>query len=166
MRVLYLLSVWLHILAAAVWVGGILFLVLVLVPAVRRPEFRQSAASLIQWTGLRFRWVGWIALGLLILSGSFNLAYRGVGLTTLLSAGFWEGRFGRTLGVKLFLVAAILLTSAVHDFWIGPQATRLWEEAPDSEAARRLRRRAASLGRLNLLLALTVMALGVMLVRG
>ncbi|MFQ5795545.1 MAG: hypothetical protein ACE5JP_10915 [Candidatus Bipolaricaulia bacterium] len=75
MHVLYLLSVWLHILAAAIWIGGMVFLALILVPVTRRPEHRGIAVSLIHWTGVRFRWVGWICLGLLLLSGIFNLAY-------------------------------------------------------------------------------------------
>ena len=50
MRGVYLLSVWLHIMAAIVWVGGTIFLVVVLVPAIRRPEFGGIASALIRFT--------------------------------------------------------------------------------------------------------------------
>jgi putative copper export protein len=49
---IYLLSVWLHIMAAVVWVGGTIFLVIVLVPAIRRPEFGGFAVALIRFTAL------------------------------------------------------------------------------------------------------------------
>ena len=166
MHAFYLLSIWLHILAASVWMGGMVFLVLVLVPAIRQPRYSSVAASLIHWTGLRFRWVGWICLGLLLFSGTFSLAYRGFGWTDFWSGQLWQGSFGRILGVKLLLVAVVLVASVFHDFAIGPRATALWQQNPTSPEAVRLRRQAGWLGRLNLLLALVVVALGVMLVRG
>ncbi len=166
MHAFYLLSVWLHILAAIVWMGGMVFLILVLVPAIRQPRYWGVAASLVHWTGLRFRWVGWICLGLLLLSGAFNLAYRGFGWTDLWGGQLWEGSFGRILGAKLLLVAVIFVASILHDFAIGPRATALWQQNPASAKAVRLRRQAAWVGRLNLLLARVVIALGVMLVRG
>lgn len=166
MRALYLLSVWTHILAAAVWLGGMLFLVLVLVPVTRRPAYRGIAGELFHWTGVRFRWVGWICLGLLILSGAFNLYYRGIGWSTLGDWAFWTGFFGRTLGYKLILVAAILLASAYHDFLIGPRATLAWQADPGSADARRLRRQASWMGRLNLVVGLIIVLLAVQLVRG
>jgi len=166
MRALYLLSVWLHILAAATWIGGMIFVAVVLIPVTRRPEVHSVASSLVHWTGVRFRLVGWICLGLLILSGVFNLAGRGFRWADLWTGRVWTSSFGQTLGIKLILVALILLASALHDFVIGPRATALWQENPASQEALRLRRRAGWLGRINLLLALGVTALGVMLVRG
>ncbi len=166
MRGLYLLSVWLHILSMTIWLGGMIFLVLVLVPVTRRPEHRGQAASLIHWVGVRFRWVGWICLSLLVVSGVLNVGYRGFTWADLWSGRLWQGPFGRALGVKLLLVAAILLLSAVHDFFIGPRATALWRTNPGSPQALRLRRQATWIGRINLLLALIVVALGVILVRG
>ncbi|MBI4307717.1 MAG: DUF4149 domain-containing protein [Chloroflexi bacterium] len=161
-----MLSVWTHILAAAVWIGGMAFLALVLVPATRRPEYRGVAASLVRWTGARFCWVGWACLGLLLLSGTFNLAYRGVSWADVASGQLWQGAFGGALGLKLLLVGAILVLSALHDFVVGPRATALWQASPASAEALRLRRQAGWMGRLNLLLALAVVALGVTLVRG
>ncbi len=166
MMALYLLSVWLHLLAAIIWIGGTIFIVLVLVPATRQPEYRPVASGLIQWTGRRFRLIGWICLGLLILSGVFNLAYRGFGWEDLWSGRLWQGPFGRTLGIKLLLVAVILLLSALHDFVVGPRATALWQANPGLAQALQRRRQATWIGRINLLLTLIVVGLGVMLVRG
>lgn len=162
----YIFSVWLHVLAAAVWIGGMVFIALVLVPVTRQPEHRGVATSLIRWTGRRFRWIGWLSLALLLLSGTFNLAQRGFGRADLVSGRLWEGTFGRVLGIKLFLVAMILFLSILHDFVIGPRATELLQNHPGSPQALKLRRQASWMGRLNLILALIVVALGIMLVRG
>jgi uncharacterized membrane protein len=166
MRILYLLSVWLHILTAAVWLGGMLFLVLVLLPVVRRPEYQKSAGMLFHAAGLRFRGVGWIGFGLLILTGVVNLAYRQITWATLTTAAFWQGPFGRTLGWKLLLVAITLLASAYHDFYAGPRATAAWQADPTSSEAQRLRKQASWFGRLNLLLGLAIVLLAVALTRG
>jgi putative copper resistance protein D len=166
MRFFYLLSVWLHILAAATWLGGMLFLALVVVPSLRRPEYQSMAAPFVHRLGVRFRWLGWLCLGLLILSGTFNLIYRGYGWDDLWSGRLWQGPFGQALGIKLFLVAVILVLSAMHDFRIGPRATALWQANPASPEAKRWRRQASWIGRLNLILALVVVALAVILVRG
>jgi uncharacterized membrane protein len=163
---LYLLSVWLHILSAVVWIGGMVFLALVLVPVIRRPENRAIAASLIHSTGVRFRWVGWACLGLLIFTGTFNLVYRGFDWVDLWSGRILQGPFGLVLGIKLLLVAAILVFSVLHDFIIGPRATASWQVNPTSPEAMRRRHAAAWIGRINLFSGLVVFALGVMLVRG
>ncbi|MBI5406610.1 MAG: DUF4149 domain-containing protein [Nitrospirae bacterium] len=161
MHLLYLLFVWLHILAAAVWIGGMVFLSIILVPVSRRPEYHVVASSLIHGTGVRFRAVGWICLGALLLTGMFNLHYRGIGWAVL-----GGGAYGLILVMKLLLVLIIFLISALHDFLIGPRAMRLWQADPSSPESRRLRRLASMMGRANLLLALLAAASGVMIVRG
>ena len=112
MHVFYLISVWLHIMAAIVWVGGTIFLVIVLVPAIRRPQFAVVASPLTRFTALRFRWVGWVCFGVFVSTGIVNLAARGIRWQELQEAVFWRGSFGRTLAVKLILVAAILAISS------------------------------------------------------
>ena len=166
MHAAYLVLVWLHILAAVVWIGGMVFIILVLIPVLRRREYRSLAAPLIRLTGKRFRWVGWVCLGLLLVSGIFNVGYRGFGWMDLASGRIFLGPFGHALGIKLSLVAAMIFISAVHDFVVGPRASLSVQQDPTSSRARRLRRQASWLGRLNLLIGLIVVALGVILVRG
>jgi uncharacterized membrane protein len=166
MHWLYIVSVWLHILAAATWIGGMVFLVLVLLPVTRMAEYRGAASGLMHWTGVRFRFVGWVCLGLLLASGIVNLLYRGVGWAELTSGEFWAGGFGRAFGLKMILVAIILVGSAIHDFYVGPRATAAWQSDPASPRARSMRRRATMFGRVNLLLALAVVILAVIMVRG
>ena len=166
MYLLYLFSIWLHILAAAVWIGGMVFVALVLVPVIRRPENQGVAASIVQLTGLRFCWAGWLCLILLFLTGFFNVLYRGFAIPDLLSGRLWESSFGVVLALKLLFFGAVLVLSGVHDFTIGPRATALWRTDPSSPESRKLRRQASWIGRLNLLLALLIVALGITLVRG
>ncbi|MEX0803458.1 MAG: CopD family protein [Candidatus Binatia bacterium] len=166
MQGFYLVSVWLHIMAAVVWVGGTIFLVIVLVPAIRRAQFAGVASALIRFTALRFCWLGWVCFCVFVLTGIMNLAARGIGWQELQEPVFWQGPFGRTLAIKLILVAAILAISGFHDFFLGPRAAAAWESDAASAETLRLRRQAVQLGRLNLMLALTTTILGVMLVRG
>jgi putative copper export protein len=130
-----------HLLAVVTWVGGILFIVLVLVPTTRRLQDPALHTRLVQDTGRRFRTVGWIALGLIVATGLGNLALR----PELL----WAPRFH----VKAVLVVLALLLGGLHDFVLGPRAGR-------PGAAPSARVRASWVARVNVLVALTILALG------
>jgi putative copper export protein len=165
MHALYLLSVWVHVLAATVWIGGMLFLVLVVVPWLRRGG-RVEAAVFLRETGERFRNVGWVCFLLLVVTGTFNLWVRGVRLSDFGRSEWLGSPFGKTVVVKLCAFALVLAVSAVHDFVVGPRATRALAADPRSAAAQAERRRASVLGRVNVFLALILLGAGVMLVRG
>jgi len=134
----------LHLLAALVWIGGMLFIALVLVPVVRRTGDPALRARLVHDVGVRFRTVGWIALGLLLLSGLGNLWHR----PSLLHAPRFHWKLG--------LVVTALALSALHDFVLGPRAG-----APGADP--RLRARAARVARVNVLVVLAVVVLGLAL---
>jgi putative copper export protein len=131
----------LHVGAALTWVGGMLFVALVLVPVTRRLEDPGLRRRLMHETGLRFRTVGWVAMGVLVATGLINLWLRPELLTL---ARFW---------VKAALVVVAIVLSAAHDFVLGPRAGR--PDAPPS-----LRPAASWLARVNLLLVLVVVYLG------
>ncbi len=167
MRLLYLISVGVHVLAATLWIGGLFFIVLVVVPWLKKgAEGGVDPAAFLRETGERFRLVGWVCFGILALTGSFNLWVRGVRPVDLADLEWWTAPFGSAVALKLVVFALVVGVSAVHDFVIGPRATEAIQRDPGSAETVALRRRASLLGRLNGLLALVLLGLGVVLVRG
>ncbi len=153
-----LVNLTVHLLAAFVWVGGMLFMSLVLAP-VGRGLSAEARRAVLSPVGRRFRTVGWICIGLLLLTGGLNLYFFRLPLEGLLL-------------VKLSLVLCMLLLSVLHDFFLGPRMVLLLERAtaPGGEALRPAMARAGMqvglLARLNLLLGVSVVFLGMLIGRG
>lgn len=166
MRVLYLSSVWLHILAAAAWIGGMVFLALVLVPVLRGRPFGEVQTELLYRLGLRLRHFGWAMIGLLVVTGVVNMAVLGGGWEAVWTGALWHGPWGHALSAKLGLVTVMLALSAAHDFWVGPKAMALIEAETGTPRCRRYQRSARWMGRLMLVLSLGILALAVTLPRG
>jgi uncharacterized membrane protein len=148
-----LLVRWFHLLAATLWVGGMLFLVVVLVPQmgeiVLRPEQR---VELVGKVGERFSQAGWLSVGVLAVTGTV------MALSRIPSWGAFFGTvYGRVLALKLVLVGTMVLLSVLHDFVLGPRLVDWSREGRQGEGYRRLHRRVTWLSRLNLLLALGVL---------
>lgn len=103
-----------HVLSAMVWVGGMLFLAIVAVPATRpiEPSVRNAVLTAV---GRRFRIVGWIALGLLLTTGLTQAAYYSFTPAALLSGDWLASRFGQLLTAKLGLVVLMAGLTLVHE---------------------------------------------------
>ena len=158
----YVASVYLHILAAATWVGGIIFLVAVAVPSLRKLD-KSAAEPMLRATVFRFRAVGWIAFAVLTATGLYNLHVR-FGLSALTDSAFLATAPGKALVVKLAGFALVLVLSAVHDFSIGPRALAALEQG--SPEAQRLRKQTGWIGRINGLVTLVIVLCAVIVVRG
>ncbi|HEY7066255.1 MAG TPA: DUF4149 domain-containing protein [Chloroflexota bacterium] len=158
---MYQLAVFLHVLGAAVWVGGIVFLAAVAVPVARRFD-PATRMRIVREAGAQFRLIGWSTLALMVVTGAYAATVRGATLQNVLDGSFWATAFGRTLAEKLVLVALMVTVSFVHDFVVGPAATRAQDAGRDTT---RLRRTAAWLARITALLAMGVIFLAVLLVR-
>jgi putative copper resistance protein D len=163
--ILYWVAVTVHVISAMFWLGGMLFLAAVGAPVLRAVEPPALRQRLFRELGIRFRTIGWAAIGLLVVTGILSLHYRGwlrwEGV--LGEPAFWRTAAGRALGWKLGSVAVMVAVSAAHDFVLGPAAARASAGSP---GALRLRRRAALLARANAIVGLLVVAAAVRLARG
>jgi uncharacterized membrane protein len=149
----YQLSVYLHLVSAIIWIGGMYFLALVVLPTTRHLPAPKRAARLGS-PGRRFRTVGWICIGLLVQTCTLNSGHRGLTWEGVLSGQLLANRFGLLLGLKLLAVLAIVALSVIHDSFVGPASVEALEHPeqvmPEETAA--LRRQASWQGRLNALL--------------
>jgi len=103
------LVLWVHIVAACIWIGGQVT-VAVLIPLLR------DQRELARRVGRRYQAVAWPAFAVLILTGVVNAGNAGLRWSQLL-----DSPAGRTLVVKLGLVALSGLAAGVHAFLQAPR---------------------------------------------
>lgn len=156
MGIIYIISIFLHVIFAAFWIGGMLFLPLVLLPGIKENNTR---ISLLHNTGIKFRFYGWIALVGLICTGSYNMYAKGLPFSWEFLA---ENSYGRLLGIKLLAFVIMIAIGGIHDFYIGKKAIEQMQESNSNK----IKHLARWSGRINLLLALLIAFLGVALSRG
>jgi len=157
---MYVFLVWLHLLAAVVWIGGMTFLSLVLVPILRRQGMTAPERELFQMIARRFRVVVWTSVALLVTTGPLLLSQRGLSL--------WEpAGWPKVLSIKLTLVSILFALTATHDLVIGPRAAALHRAAQADRIGWERAMVAASpwVARLSLLLALVILGFGLAFAR-
>ncbi len=113
------LILWLHLLAAMTWIGGLVFQVLVVFPTLARAA--PTAARLRCALGLeaRFRVLLWPAVGLALFTGLVNL--MNVWYATVVTAGSISLTFVPVLSVKLGLVLGMIALQAVQQLLVQPK---------------------------------------------
>ena len=134
------LLLWVHVIAACVWIGGQATVAL-LIPLLR------GQGALARLAGQRYQMVAWPAYAILVITGLANVSNAGLRWSTLL-----DSPPGRTLAVKLGLVAVSGLAAGVHAFLQAPRRTDRVAGRPVASAA---------LGSLSLLTAVLAALYGV-----
>jgi uncharacterized membrane protein len=157
---MFILLTWVHLLAAMVWIGGMLFLTLVLAPVMREEPFVAQRRALFRTVALRFRTMVWTAIGLLVATGPVLMSQR---VASLGEPSSWPFM----LKLKLLLVVAMIGFTMLHDLWLGPLVSRVKRTASEGlDPSRNLLIRITPwIARLALLLGLAVLLTAVALVR-
>ncbi len=155
-----LLLAWLHLVAAVLWIGGMLFLSLALVPLLRQDSFASSCRPFFKAVALRFRRLVWMCILLLLVTGPLLLSRH---VASPLAPMTWPP----VVQAKLALVGLLLLLTLLHDVWMGPRLGPIQQRPEETRSAseRALLRWAPWIPRLSLLIALSILYCAAILAR-
>lgn len=119
-----LLVLWVHVLAAIVWLGGLAWQAHALAPAARRGEMRAFAMA-----ARRGRPATWTAVALVVLSGFYNVTELGP-LERVMESGA-----GLLVAGKFLLVILAVALASQRDFAQVPRLARAVESGEDPTGA-------------------------------
>lgn len=113
--ILALVVDWLHLVAAALWVGGMLYIVISYLPVLRKSPVMEQARSFVTVLPYYSPWA-LAGVGIMAVTGPLSATIQLTSWGQLLATAY-----GRTLLVKILLVGALLLTSAIHVLLLRPR---------------------------------------------
>jgi putative copper export protein len=144
-----------HVLSAAVWIGGTVALVFAGVPVLRRLPAQQRAET-VRALGRRWRPIGWSSLALAGASGAWlAFGYWGADDTQIL----FHTETGHLLIAKAILYVVLVTTVVLHDVVLGPRLNRQIRDA----APRTLLRPMQTVGWVSFAATITLPILGVLI---
>lgn len=150
------LMFWLHMLATVAWIGSLVAIALLVLPAMQRTLPPTAQLAFLAEVQRRLEPVAWFSLGLLVVTGLFQLStnphYDGFLATS--------NRWSLAILVKHLLVIVMAGVSALQTWEVLPAIRRvlLQAEKAGTEKLLSLQRRETFLLRLNLLLSVLILA--------
>ncbi|HEY4485795.1 MAG TPA: DUF4149 domain-containing protein [Nitrospiria bacterium] len=147
--------IWVHVIAAVTWAGGMIFVTVVLMPGLRGLP-GHLRASVLQRIGPGIKAAGWISILVLLMTGVLNVIHLQVQ---------WNTFVGHLLAAKLSVLAAVLVLSALHDFVLGPRLMKQMEADSSDPSLGAGRKTLSWVARINLGLVLIVIFLAVLIAR-
>ena len=116
--VLAVLADWLHLMAAALWVGGMLYITTTYLPVLTRKPVAERAHSLVTLIPY-FSPLALAGVAIMAVTGPFSATIHLNSWVQLFTTAY-----GRALTVKILLVGALMTTSAIHVLLIRPRLKR------------------------------------------
>ena len=151
---------WIHLLAAATWVGSQIFMFAAVVPALRALGDEAARRRAVLVLNRRFAWLGWGALAILVLTGTDNAIRED-------DVFDFDVRYGWIFVAKLALVGVVFVLTAIHSYVLGPRLMALQEGGQASAAElSRMRRQSIQLSVVNLLAGVAILFLVALLQNG
>ena len=159
---LYHINVWIHILMATIWVGGLIYTAAVVVPFALSHDYSERQ-RILRGLARRFRWIGWGSIVVLILTGIGNLLlrYRPINIGDVFNPEK-EPLLAAWLPWKLMLVAVMVGLMLFHDI-TSLRAAKRYAGSPDAAPGNRAGSRAAALATI---VAIAILYVSVRMVRG
>ncbi|MDE1769364.1 MAG: CopD family protein [Thaumarchaeota archaeon] len=163
MSIVNALIMWAHLIAASIWVGGSIFIGIVLAPLLKTiSDSIEERLSIMIRVGRKFNKIGVPSLIILIVTGIYNSVGFIVNPSLILSTSY-----GVVLLVKIILVIILIITFAIHVRLIRSEIERKIESKQLSgEFLQKLRSKIIMLGRLTVILSLAILLMAALLHSG
>lgn len=157
------LIIWAHLIAASIWVGGSIFIGIVLAPLLKTiSDSIEGRLSIMIRVGRKFNKIGVPSLIVLIVTGIYNSTAFIVNPSMILSTSY-----GVVLLIKIILVILLIITFVVHVRLIRTEVERKIESKQLSgEFLQKLRSKIIMLGRLTVILSLAILLMAALLHSG
>jgi copper transport protein len=113
---------WLHLVAAALWVGGMMYIATIFLPVLGKYSLVERTRSLLTVIPY-FSPLAVAGVLLMAITGPFSATFRLSSWDQFLTTAY-----GRTLIVKILLVGGLLLTSAIHVGLLRPRLRKEYKK--------------------------------------
>lgn len=157
------LITWVHLVASAIWVGGSIFLGVILSPIVRQvtPSMEERLRLMIL-VGKRFNKIAIPSLIILVVTGVYNSRVLLVNYTLL-----DDSSYGVFLVVKMILVVVLVVVYLTHVRIIRQDVVdRIMSKSMGEPELRRLRIKIIVLGEVTVVLSITILFFAALLDSG
>ncbi len=132
-----------HIFAAAILVGSVIFNYYFLRPALTLIP-PAHAVVVAQRVGTVFTYLGWVALALLVFSGALRLHYN-EDLAQIFTLELYTTSYGRALGMMIFFWFLTVVNSTIMTFVLRPKLMKKLSVTANPSLADVERRRATQI---------------------
>ncbi len=157
------LIMWAHLVAASIWVGGSIFIGIVLAPLLKTmSDTVEGRLSIMIRVGRKFNKIAVPSLIILIVTGIYNSSSLLSNPSLILST-----TYGQILVVKVILVIILLITFAIHVRLIRIEIEKKIESRQFSEElVQKLRSKIIALGRITVIVSIAILLMAALLHSG
>jgi uncharacterized membrane protein len=157
------LIMWAHLVAASIWVGGSIFIGIVLAPLLKTiSDSIDGRLSIMIRVGRKFNKIAVPSLIILIVTGLYNSGGYLVKPSLFLSTNY-----GLVLVAKIVLVIILIVTFIIHVRLIRTKVEKQIESKELSEdAIQKLRSKIITLGRITVIVSVAILLMAALLRSG
>ncbi len=163
MSIVDALILWAHLVAASIWVGGSIFIGIVLAPLLKTiSDSVEGRLSIMIRVGRKFNKIGVPSLIILIATGIYNSVGYISKPDMILSTNY-----GIVLLIKVILVIILIITFAIHVRLIRSEIERKIESRElSADLLQKVRSKIITLGRITVLISVAILLMAALLHSG
>ncbi len=145
---------WIHLICASIWVGGSIFIGIVLAPLLKKMPFSlEERLDIMIKTGRRFNKIALPSLGILMITGIYNSH-----LVLQRSDILFDTNYGQMLLIKIILVISLIIVFLVHVKIINKKTEeKIMSKKMTQKQVQKLRVKIMVLGEITVVLSITIL---------